>query len=63
MTDQEPRDLDLWVQETFRGILPVLGSPVLVFMILGFCLSGGIEEFIDFFTFSDPDSPRYRNIP
>ena len=20
MTDQEPRDLDLWVQETFRGI-------------------------------------------
>jgi len=40
-----------------RGILPVLGSPFLVFMILGFCLSDGIEELIDFFTFTDPDSP------
>jgi len=40
-----------------RGILPILGAPVLFFMIVGFCLSGGIEDFIDFFTFTDPDAP------
>jgi hypothetical protein len=39
-----------------RGILPVLGSPVLVITLLGICMSPGLEEIIDFFTFTDPDS-------
>ncbi len=39
-----------------RGLLPVLGAPLLVVAILVVCLSPGLGEFIDFFSLGDPEA-------
>lgn len=39
-----------------RGLLPVLGAPLLVVAILVVCLSPGLDEFIGFFSLGDSES-------